>query len=65
MKKGTKPPARKPGRPPLDQSGTQTVCRVRLAPAEVEWLVSKFGSVNAGLRALVERCRDQSSGNPR
>lgn len=43
----------KRGRPVADPSGKQQTAQVRLAPAEKAWLVATYGSVNAGLRALV------------
>lgn len=49
----TKPKTLRPGRPPKDTSGVQQVCRVRLAPANRDWLVKTYGSVNAGLQSLV------------
>lgn len=49
------PPKRGPGRPPNDPSGTQKKCYVRLSPAEERHMIDRYGSVNAGLRALVAR----------
>ncbi len=49
----TTEPKRKPGRPPLDPTGAQVPQSVRLTPTEIERLRSDYGSVNAGVRALV------------
>ena len=49
----TTQPKRKPGRPPLDPTGAQVPQSVRLTPTEIERLRSDYGSVNAGVRALV------------
>lgn len=49
------PKKRPPGRPKLDPSGKQVPQSVRLTPAEIEHLRRTGGSVNAGVRRLVER----------
>jgi len=49
----TTEPKRKPGRPPLDPTGAQVPQSVRLTPTEIERLRTDYGSVNAGVRALV------------
>ena len=50
----TTEPKRKPGRPPLDPTGAQVPQSVRLTPTEIEHLRATYGSVNAGVRKLVE-----------
>lgn len=50
------------GRPPSDPSGTQVAKTVRLTPAEVEYLTRVYGSVNAGVRALVTRDMGRAKG---
>lgn len=51
----TTPLKRGRGRPRLDPTGTQTKRSVCLSPTEVAFLVGLGGSVNRGLRTLVER----------
>ena len=53
-------PARRPaknagGRPPLDPSGRQVKCQVRLSPAERDHLERHYPTVNAALKELVRR----------
>jgi hypothetical protein len=43
------------GRPVADPTGKQAKTTVNLSPAEKLHLVNRFGSVNAGVRALVTR----------
>lgn len=50
----------KRGRPVADPSGKQKACKVRLNPSEEAHLQAKYGSVNAGLRALVARDRKRN-----
>ena len=49
------PKKRGPGRPRLDPAGTQVSQHIKLTPTEIKWLRSQYGSVNAGVRALVTR----------
>ena len=46
------PKKRKPGRPRTVPAGTLPAS-VKLTPAERDWLARAYGSVNAGVRALV------------
>lgn len=49
------------GRPRLDPTGTQEKRSVCLSPTEVAFLVGLGGSVNRGLRTLVERAMKETS----
>ena len=50
-----KPPAKRgPGRPPLDPTGKQKPVSVKITDRERDALRAKYGSVNKGVRALVE-----------
>lgn len=51
--KTSEPKKRPVGRPRLDPSGTQETKPVKLTPAECIFLRKTYGSVNAGVRALV------------
>jgi len=53
-----KKPIDKPGRgrPPRG-SGPQVKKTLNFTPEEVAWLVKKYGTVQAGVRALIESAR--------
>lgn len=57
----TEPPKNNGGRPRLDPTGVQEKRSVCLTPAEIAFLVGLGGSVNRGLRTLVERAMKETS----